>query len=150
MKPSQKAVDLIKQFEGFSANAYLCPANVPTIGYGSTAWGNGQKVKMGEIVSMTTAEKLLLVDLEKRAKFLQGLNVNQNQFDALTSFVYNLGVGALKASTLFWKVQQDSNDPTIRAEFMKWNKARVGGKLIELKGLTRRRDAEANLYYAEI
>ena len=149
MKPSQKAVDLIKQFEGFRANAYLCPANVPTIGYGSTSWGNGQKVKMGEIVSMTTAEKLLLVDLEKRSKALEGLKVNQNQFDALISFVYNLGVGAFKGSTLFRKVQQNPDDNTIRQEFMKWNKARVAGKLMELKGLTRRRDAEANLYYAE-
>lgn len=149
MKPSQKAVDLIKQFEGFRANAYLCPANVPTIGYGSTSWGNGQKVKMGEVVSMTTAEKLLMVDLEKRSKALEGLKVNQNQFDALISFVYNLGVGAFKGSTLFRKVQQNPDDNTIRQEFMKWNKARVAGKLIELKGLTRRRDAEANLYYAE-
>lgn len=150
MKPSQKAVDLIKQFEGFRANAYLCPANVVTIGFGSITWGNGQKVKMGEIVSMATAEKLLLVDLEKRTKALEGLKVNQNQFDALISFIYNLGVGAFRGSTLFRKVQQDANDPTIRAEFMKWNKARVNGKLVELKGLTRRRDAEANLYYAEI
>jgi lysozyme len=150
MKPSQKAVDLIKQFEGFRANAYLCPANVPTIGYGSITWGNGQRVKMGEIVSMATAEKLLLNDLEKRAKALEGLKVNQNQFDALISFVYNLGVGAFKGSTLFRKVQQNPDDVTIRHEFMKWNKARVAGKLMELKGLTRRRDAEANLYYAEI
>lgn len=150
MKPSQKAVDLIKQFEGFRANAYLCPANVPTIGYGSITWGNGQRVKMGEIVSMATAEKLLLNDLEKRAKALEGLKVNQNQFDALISFVYNLGVGAFKSSTLFRKVQQNPEDVTIRSEFMKWNKARVAGKLMELKGLTRRRDAEANLYYAEI
>jgi lysozyme len=150
MKPSQKAVDLIKMFEGFRANAYLCPAGVPTIGYGATAWGNGQKVKMGEIVSMTMAEKLLMVDLEKRSKSLAGLNINQNQFDALISFVYNLGVGAFRGSTLFRKVQQNPDDPTIRAEFMKWNKARVGGKLVELRGLTRRRDAEANLYYAEM
>jgi lysozyme len=146
MKPSQKAVDLIKQFEGFSANAYLCPANVPTIGYGSTAWGNGQKVKMGEIVSMTTAEKLLLVDLEKRAKFLQGLNLNQNQFDALLSFIYNVGIGAFRRSRLLAKIRQNPNDIAIRAEFMRWiNK----GSPFE-KGLTRRRDAEANLYYAEI
>jgi lysozyme len=146
MKPSQKAVDLIKQFEGFSANAYLCPANVPTIGYGSTAWGNGQKVKMGEIVSMTTAEKLLMVDLEKRAKFLQGLNLNQNQFDALLSFIYNVGIGAFRRSRLLAKIRQNPNDITIRAELMRWiNK----GSPFE-KGLTRRRDAEANLYYAEI
>jgi lysozyme len=150
MKPSQKAVDLIKQFEGFRKDAYICPAGVPTIGYGATTWGNGQKVKMGEVVSMTLAEKLLMADLEKRSKSLAGLKVNQNQFDALISFVYNLGIGAFRGSTLFRKVQQDPNDPTIRAEFMKWNKARVAGKLVELRGLTRRRDAEANLYYAEI
>jgi lysozyme len=150
MKPSQKAVDLIKQFEGFRKDAYICPAGVPTIGYGATTWGNGQKVKIGEIVSMTMAEKLLMVDLEKRSKSLAGLKINQNQFDALISFVYNLGVGAFRGSTLFRKVQQNPDDPTIRAEFMKWNKARVGGKLVELRGLTRRRDAEANLYYAEI
>lgn len=150
MKPSQKAVDLIKTFEGFRANAYLCPANVPTIGYGAITWGNGQRVKMGEVISMATAEKLLMADLEKRSKVLQGLNLNQNQFDALLSFIYNLGIGAFRGSTLFRKVQQNPNDPTIRAEFMKWNKARVNGKLVELRGLTRRRDAEANLYYAEI
>jgi lysozyme len=150
MKPSQKAVDLIKQFEGFRKDAYICPAGVPTIGYGATTWGNGQKVKMGEVVSMTLAEKLLMADLEKRSKSLAGLKVNQNQFDALISFVYNLGIGAFRGSTLFRKVQQDPNDPTIRAEFMKWNKARVAGKLVELRVLTRRRDAEANLYYAEI
>ena len=149
MKPSQKAVDLIKMFEGFRANAYLCPANVPTIGFGATAWIDGKKVKLGEVISMATAEKLLLADLEKRAKVLEGLKVNQNQFDALISFVYNLGAGAFKGSTLFRKVQQNPEDVTIRNEFMKWNKARVGGKLVVLKGLTRRRDAEANLYYAE-
>ena len=146
MKPSQKAVDLIKQFEGFRANAYLCPANVPTIGYGSTSWGNGQKVKMGEIVSMSTAEKLLLVDLEKRSKALQGLNLNQNQFDALLSFIYNVGIGAFKRSRLLSKIRQNPEDVTIRHEFMRWiNK----GSSFE-RGLTRRRDAEANLYYAEM
>ena len=150
MKPSQKAVDLIKHFEGFRANAYLCPANVPTIGYGSTVWADGKKVKLGEVISMATAEKLLLDDLEKRSKVLEGLKLNQNQFDALISLVYNLGAGAFKGSTLFRKVQQNPDDITIRDEFMKWNKARVGGKLVVLKGLTRRRDAEANLYYAQI
>ena len=143
-------MDLIKQFEGFRKDAYICPAGVPTIGYGATTWGNGQKVKMGEIVSMTMAEKLLMVDLEKRSKSLAGLKINQNQFDALISFIYNLGVGAFLNSTLFRKVQQNPQDVIIRHEFMKWNKARVGCKLVVLRGLTRRRDAEVNLYYAEI
>jgi len=146
MKPSQKAVDLIKQFEGFRKDAYICPAGVPTIGYGATTWGNGQKVKMGEVISMVTAEKLLMADLEKRSKVLQGLNLNQNQFDALLSFIYNVGIGAFRRSRLLAKIRQNPNDITIRAEFMRWiNK----GSSFE-RGLTRRRDAEANLYYAEI
>ena len=149
MKPSQNAVNLIKQFEGFRKDAYICPAGVPTIGFGSTTWGNGQKVKLGEIIGMDGAEKLLLKDIEKMSKALTGLNINQNQFDALCSFIYNLGIGAFNRSTLRNKVASNSIDSTIRAEFMKWNKARVGGKLVELKGLTRRRDAEANLYFYE-
>jgi lysozyme len=149
MKPSQNAVNLIKQFEGFRKDAYICPAGVPTIGFGSTSWGNGQKVKLGEVISMDGAEKLLLKDVEKMSKALTGLNINQNQFDALCSFIYNLGVGAFNRSTLRNKVASNPIDSSIRAEFMKWNKARVGGKLVELKGLTRRRDAEANLYFNE-
>ena len=146
MKPSQKAVDLIKQFEGFRANAYMCPANVPTIGYGATTWPNGQKVKIGEVITLETAEKLLMTDLEKRSKVLQGLNLNQNQFDALLSFIYNIGTGAFRRSTILKKIKANPEDVTIRHEFMRWvNK----GSAFE-RGLTRRRTAEANLYYAKI
>jgi lysozyme len=70
-------------------------------------------------------------------------DLTQSQFDALTSFCYNLGGGNLKSSTLLKKVNLNPNDPTIKAEFLKWNKA--GGKV--LAGLTRRREAEATLYF---
>jgi lysozyme len=70
--------------------------------------------------------------------------INQNQFDALVSFCYNVGPGNLKSSTLLKKVNANPNDPTIRTEFLKWNKG--GGKV--LAGLTRRRTAEANLYFS--
>lgn len=147
MKASQKCVDLIKQFEGYKDKAYLCPAGVATIGYGSTMWNDGRKVQMGDKITKEGAELLLHWELNNKAIALYGLNVNQNQADAILSFVFNLGIGAFQKSTLIKKIRLNPNDPTIRDEFMKWNKARVGGKLIELKGLTRRRTAEANLYY---
>jgi lysozyme len=78
---------------------------------------------------------------------LHGLNLNQNQFDSCLSFIYNVGIGAFTKSTLRKKILLNPNDPTIKDEFMKWNKATVGGKLTVLKGLTRRRTAEAELYF---
>lgn len=147
MTTSKRAVDLIKKFEGYFPNAYLCPAGVPTIGFGSTMWSDGKKVKLGEKISMENAEKLLLWELQQKEHSLNKLKLNQNQFDALMSFVYNVGVGNLMKSTLYKKALLNANDPTIRDEFMKWNKARVKGVLTPLKGLTRRRQEEANLYY---
>lgn len=147
MTPSKRCIDLIKQFEGFYANAYLCPASVPTIGFGSTMWADGRKVKLGEVISMENAEKLLQWEINNKVHCLNKLRLNQNQFDALMSFVYNVGVGNLMKSTLYKKALLNANDPTIRDEFMKWNKARVKGVLTPLKGLTRRRQEEANLYY---
>lgn len=147
MKASQKCIDLIKQFEGYKDKAYFCPAGVATIGYGSTMWNDGRKVQMGDKITKEGAELLLHWELNNKAIALYGLNVNQNQADAILSFVFNLGIGAFQKSTLIKKIRLNPNDPTIRDEFMKWNKARVGGKLMELKGLTRRRNAESNLYY---
>ena len=66
MIPSQRCIDLIKQFEGFYANAYLCPASVVTIGFGSTMWADGRKVKLGEVISMENAEKLLQWEINNR------------------------------------------------------------------------------------
>jgi lysozyme len=77
MKPSKNCIDLIKKFEGFRDKAYLCPANVVTIGFGSTTWADGKKIKMGEVISMDGAEKLLAIDLGKRVKALEGLNITR-------------------------------------------------------------------------
>jgi len=147
MTPSKKAVDLIKLFEGFSSKSYLCPASVWTIGYGSTMWNDGKKVKSGETITLQGAENLLLWELQQKSFVLKGLELNQNQVDAVISFVYNVGASAFGKSTLKKKMKVNPNDPTIKDEFMKWNKARVGGKMTELRGLTRRREEESNLYY---
>jgi lysozyme len=148
MKASQNCIDLIKTFEGYHSKAYKCPANIVTIGWGSTMYKDGTKIKMGDVVTEDEAEELLMWELDKKAIGLHGLKINQNQADSLLSFIYNLGIGAFKKSTLFKKVNLNPWDTSIKDEFMKWNKARVGGKLIELKGLTRRRDAESNLYFS--
>jgi lysozyme len=147
MKPSINAINLIKEFEGYKDKSYLCVASKWTIGYGSTMWNDGKAVKQGELITMQGAENLLLWELNKKINSLDGLILNQNQVDALISFVYNVGSSAFAKSTLKKKIKVNPNDESIRAEFMKWNKARVNGVLQSVKGLTRRREAEANLYF---
>jgi len=152
MSISRKCVDLVKQFEGLSLKAYPDPATGGepiTIGYGSTRYANWDKVKLGEVITLQEAERLLTDDLERRFKAVSGwfpANISQNQIDALISFCYNVGIGAYEKSTLRKKVWANHNDLSIKNEFLKWNKA--GGKI--MKGLSRRREAEAQLYFTPI
>jgi lysozyme len=140
MKASQKAIDLIKEFEEFRSKAYLCPAGKWTIGYGHT-----KGVKPNDIIDMQTAEKFLAEDLEWAENAINKycLDLNQNQFDALVSFVFNVGSGNFSRSTLLKKIKANPNDFSIRNEFMRWIYA--DGK--PLNGLKRRREKEANLYF---
>lgn len=147
MIPSKNCINLIKMFEGYKAKSYLCPASVVTIGFGSTMYQDGRKIKIGDTINEDQGNQLLMWELKNKSISLQGLNLNQNQFDSCLSFIYNLGIGAFAKSTLNKKILINPNDPTIKDEFMKWNKARVGGQLMVLKGLTRRRVAEAELYF---
>jgi lysozyme len=148
MQISQKGLDLIKRFEGFRAKPYLCPAGVPTIGYGSTYYENGVKVKLTDrSISEEWAEELLrrnMVHYERGVDAMTKDHVNQNQFDALVSFAYNTGLVNYKNSTLLKRVNANPNDPDIEKQFMRW--VRAGGKVI--KGLITRRQAEATLYFS--
>ena len=148
MNPSQNCINLIKQFEGFRSKAYLDAVGVPTIGYGSTMWNDGKKVKLGETITLESAGVLLYWQVNKMCVILDTLTLNQNQYDALSSFIYNVGSGAFSKSTLYKKVKANPKDESIRNEFLKWNKGRVNGVLVELKGLTKRRLAESNLYFS--
>lgn len=143
---SSKGLNLIQRFEGLSLKPYKCPAGLWTIGYGSTFYANGKKVSQFDApISQAEATDLLLETLKHYEHSVDSFcrdDINQNQFDALVSFCYNVGAGSLKGSTLLKKVNVNPSDPTIPAEFMKWNKG--GGKV--LKGLTERRKAEADLY----
>jgi lysozyme len=147
MIASQNCINLIKLFEGYKPKAYLCPASVVTIGFGSTMYTDGRKIKLGDTINEQQGNELLMWELKNKSIALQGLKLNQNQFDSCLSFIYNLGIGAFTKSTLRKKILINPNDKSIKDEFLKWNKARVGGQLIELKGLTRRRIAEADLYF---
>lgn len=141
MKTSDATRAHIAQHEGLRLEAYLCPANVWTIGYGHT-----KGVTKGMIITKDQAEALLSEDLavfeENISKRLPGLN--QNQFDALVSFAFNVGNGAFNTSTLYRKAKQNPNDPTIRNEFAKW--VHAGGRV--LPGLVKRRAWEADLYFS--
>jgi lysozyme len=147
MIASQNCINLIKLFEGYKPKAYLCPAGVPTIGFGSTMYTDGRKIKLGDTINEQQANELLMWELKNKSIALHGLKLNQNQFDSCLSFIYNLGIGAFTKSTLRKKILINPNDKSIKDEFLKWNKARVNGQLTELKGLTRRRIAEADLYF---
>jgi lysozyme len=141
-----KGLSLIKKYEGFKSSPYKCPAGIPTIGYGATYYPNGTKVKLTDKpITQKDADTMLLNMLKHYEQGVDSFTtdeVNQNQFDALVSIGYNIGLQALKASTLIRKVNLDCNDKTIKNEFMRWTKA--NGKVLE--GLLNRRKEEAELY----
>lgn len=141
MKTSPKGITLIKEFEGLRLRAYLCPGGVWTIGYGHTAG-----VKPGMTITEEQAEQFLKEDLIifERAVNNQNLSINQNQFDALVSLIYNIGIGNFQKSTLLRKARINANDNSIMDEFLRWvySKGRV------LPGLQRRRLSEMKLYFS--
>lgn len=134
-----KGLALIKRSEGLRLKAYRCPADVPTIGYGST----GPHVRMGMTITEDEAERLLREDLERfeRGVVEMAGEMTPGQFSALVSFAFNLGLGALKKSTLLRK-HLAGDYAGAAGEFGKWTLA--GGK--RLPGLVTRRADEAALY----
>lgn len=141
MKISETGIDLIKHFEGCELEAYKCAAGVPTIGYGHI-----KGVTMGDTITQDEAEAMLVHELTEYENYVHdcvNAPLSQNQFDAMVSWVFNLGVGNLRASTLLTVVNK-GDYAGVPAQIMRWNKA--GGKVLE--GLTRRRQAEADLFSA--
>jgi len=140
MKISQTGLDLIKSFEGLELKAYQDVVGVWTVGFGST----GPHVKPGMVITAKQAEDLLREDVARFEACVSKqvtVPINQNQFDALVSFAFNLGCGNLASSTLLKKLNaKDYAGASL--EFPKWNRA--GGSV--LAGLTRRREAEKALF----
>ncbi|EGQ5285089.1 lysozyme [Enterobacter hormaechei] len=147
MQTSEKGIALIKQFEGCKLTAYLDSVGVWTIGYGWTQPVDGKPIRAGMTIKQETAERLLktgLVSYESDVSRLVKVGLTQGQFDALVSFTYNLGARSLSTSTLLRKL--NAGDYAGAAdEFLRWNKA--GGKV--LNGLTRRREAERDLFLGQ-
>jgi lysozyme len=149
MKLDNKGYELIKGFEGLSLKPYLCSAGVPTIGYGNTFYTNGIKVKMSDApITQEKANEMLKVIADSFALKVSKIvpnNLTQNQFNALVSFAFNLGVQALTNSTLLRLVKINPNDANIAKQFLRWNIA--GGKVVD--GLTKRRIKESALYFTK-
>ena len=145
MKTSSKGKAIIKRYEGFRAKPYLCPAGVPTIGYGATYYADGRKVTLKDApISEADADKLLdkmLGKYEDAVNRYVQVPINQNQFDALVSFCYNLGQENLRNSTLLKKVNA-KDFKGAADQFLRWNRA--GGRV--LAGLTKRRTDERKLF----
>jgi len=148
MIPSKKCYDIIKSFEGLKLKSYLDGGGVPTIGYGSTMYKSGAKVKVGENITLEQAQALLEWEVNNKATVINShtlkVKLTQNQFDALVSFAYNVGVGAFASSTLLKKLLVNPCDKDIAYQFSRWNKD--NGK--EVEGLTRRRKKESDLYFS--
>ena len=144
MKTSQIGLELIKFFEGFKSKPYLCPASIPTIGYGTTIRKIGSRVKLTDKpISEKEASELLqstLVTYENIVMRKITRPLKQNEFDALVSFTYNTG----GSKTLFEMV--NSQNPLLKAW---WISHYITGGGKQLKGLIERRKAEAKLYFHE-
>jgi lysozyme len=145
MEASKNCIAIIKKFEGLRLIPYLCPAGVPTIGFGSTQYANGKPVTLiDHPITEAEAIELLMTTLRKYVSAVNSLvkkPINQNQFDALVDFAYNAGVGALQTSTLLKKINlNDFKGASL--EFPKWIHAE--GKV--LSGLVERRKFEQDLF----
>jgi lysozyme len=144
---SPEGFKLIKRFERCKLKAYHnFPGEPWTIGWGNTYYEDGAKVKEGDVITQDRADylyKLVVKQFEQAVSEVVTSNVTAYQFDAMVSFAYNCGIGALKKSTLLKKVNANCGDPSIRDEFMKWNK--VNKKPVD--GLTFRRKLEADHYF---
>ena len=142
MKTSQEGQALIKKFEGCELEAYQCSANVWTIGYGHTAG-----VNEGDVCTQEDADRMLAEDLEEFEGYVKeavDVPLEQNEFDALVAWTYNLGPGSLRSSTMLKKLN-DSKFEELPSEMRRWNKS--GGEVLD--GLVRRREAEALLFKGE-
>jgi lysozyme len=145
MKIGQCGLDLIKEFEGCKLISYKCPAGIWTIGIGSTRYADGSPVKQNQALPTEAAALHLLAQTlatYEHAVNAIGVDLTQNEFDALVCLCYNIGAGNFATSTLVKMLKAGDDKEEIAQQFLRWDKA--GGK--SLAGLTRRRKAEMDLF----
>lgn len=142
MNISEKGLQLLKHYEGCELNAYRCSADVLTIGYGHT-----KGVTEDMVITQEEADQMLQDEMPEYESYINDMvtvDLNQDQFDAMVCWVYNLGSGNLASSTLL-KVLNEGDYEAVPEQMKRWNKA--GGKV--LNGLIKRRDSEAKLFCSE-
>jgi len=147
MTPSNNIVGHLKYFEQLRLVAYLpTPNDRWTIGYGNTFYEDGSPVRPGDKITKERAEELftnILCDFSEKVNRLVKSEISQDQFDALVSFAYNVGIEAFRGSTLLKTVNSRPRDyKNIVSQFMRWDKQ--SGAVVQ--GLVRRRVSEANIY----
>lgn len=152
MKINQATVDLVKEFEGFRAEAYLDPVGIWTIGYGTTdAAGVGITPKPGMRITKKEAETYLHLGLDKFARRIAPMikqPISENEFGAFVSLAYNIGPGAFIKSTALQAFNDGKKEKAANAILL-WNKATVNGVRKVLPGLDRRRRAERELFLSK-
>jgi GH24 family phage-related lysozyme (muramidase) len=148
MKTGERGLKLIKEFEGCKLKAYQCPAGVWTIGIGSTHYGDGTPVTKNRTLPNEGAALALLaatIGQYEKAVNATDVELTQNEYDALVCLCYNIGAGNFFKSTLVKMLKAGDDKAEIAKQFLRWDKA--GGK--PLAGLTRRRNAEAELFLSK-
>ena len=151
-KPQQEpipemAINIIKEFEGFKDHAYIDTDGTPVIGYGLSKI-NGTPVKIGDRISPSQADAALnahLQEIQQELAQVVKVELSEQQLSALASISFNVGVGAIKDSTLLRKINAQDYAGAAN-EFLRWDKANMRGRLVQLPGLSRRRAAERNLF----
>jgi lysozyme len=150
MQPSSNFYNLIRLLEGCFLKAYKDSVGIATIGIGTIKYPNGVAVMMGDVCTEEQAYEYLKYEVNQKTSTLNGLvlgvDLNQNQFDAITSLTYNIGVGGFASSTVLKLIKKNPNDTAIEDAWMMWNKGTMNGKKVAIKGLTNRRKKEYHLY----
>ena len=143
-----KAKVIIKKFEGLRLQAYICPSNIITIGYGSTYdYSKNRKIQIGDKITLKEAEYLLLdeiIKVRRKITDLVKVPLNDNQLAALISFCFNVGTGAFSKSRML-KLINTNNYSEAANEFSRWIYGK-GSKKLVLRGLVTRREAEKQLF----
>ena len=155
MRNIEPALKLIRQFEGFYSKPYLCPAGIPTIGIGTTAYPGGRPVDLLDPeITEAQAMEYLKAHMKNDIKFLDdflsrsSVQATDNQFCALLSFAYNCGMAPIiREGKMINKGLLTKDEKLIREGFMAYTMATVNGKRTQLSGLLKRRKAEADLFF---
>lgn len=150
MQISDKGLKSIVAFEGMELNAYKCPAGVWTIGVGHTGTVDGIPISRGMMIPEAEAMALLREDIKRFERYLNRQSfvgrLTQGMFDALVSFIFNVGTGAFDSSTMRKKLCTGAAPEDIAKEFRKWVYGTVNGKKERLPGLVKRRERESELF----